>query len=59
MPILFSIIISIFSDRKIIVFFVNFTHNRAKSIFKKNLKKGFTNEKVCDILSITIIITRR
>ena len=59
MPILFSIIISIFGDRKITVFFVNFTHNHAKSIFKKILKKGFTNEKVCDMLSITIIITRK
>ena len=59
MPILFSIIISIFSDRKITVFLVNFAHNRAKSIFKKIFKKGFTNEKVCDMLSITIIITRK
>lgn len=59
MPILFSIIISIFGDRKITVFFVNLAHNRAKSIFKKILKKGFTNEKVCDMLSITIIITRK
>ena len=35
MPILFSIIISIFSDRKITVFFVILAHNRAKSILKK------------------------
>ena len=35
MPILFSIIISIFGDIKITVFFVNFAHNRAKSILKK------------------------
>ena len=45
MPILFSIIISIFSDRKITVFFVNFEHNRAKSIFKKILKKALQMKK--------------